>query len=473
MEACLTTSYRLLSVLMPIYNESRTLRTIVGRVLSAPCPVPIELICVDDCSRDNSWEILRELAAADPRVRIFRHEKNAGKAAAIHTAVTHVTGDIVLIQDADLEYDPRDFAALLAPIVEGKADAVFGSRFAFSGQRRVLLFWHAVANRVLTLLTNMFLDLNLTDMETCYKAVRADILLQTPLRAQRFGIEPEITARLAQWGIRIYEVPISYHGRTAAEGKKIGFKDAIEALTTLIRCCFLDTRFTTNEEYFLLQTFRRTRRVSRWDFDKFRPFVGSRVLETGCGIGNFAELLLDRPRLICADGTEFFVEMTRRRFGHLENIRVLKADIGDPSCELDLRDERIDTVVCLNMLEHIDHEAPALKRFYDLLEPGGKLIVMVPANPALMSPCDKALGHRRRYSRESLCAVLTEAGFKINHVSQYNTVGAWAWKFNKWRGRAALTARQIKLFQWLLPVVKAVDAMNIGSGLSLLAVGEK
>ena len=469
----MTTSYRLLSVLMPVYNESRTLRTIVGRVLSAPCPIPIELICVDDCSKDHSWDILKELAATDSRVRIFRHEENAGKAAAIHTAVSQVTGDIVLIQDADLEYDPRDFAALLAPIVEGKADAVFGSRFAFSGQRRVLLFWHAVANRILTLLTNMFLDLNLTDMETCYKAVRADILLQTPLRAQRFGIEPEITARLAQWGIRIYEVPISYHGRTAAEGKKIGFKDAMEALTTLIRCCFLDTRFTTNEEYFLLQTFRRTRSVSRWDFDKFRSFIGSRVLETGCGIGNFAELLLDRPRLICTDGNEFFVEMTRRRFGHLENIRVIKADVADPNVEFNLRDERIDTVVCLNMLEHVDDEALVLKRFYDLLEPGGKLIVLVPADPTLMSPCDQALGHRRRYTRESLSEVISRAGFKISHLQQYNTVGAWAWRFNKWRGRSTLTARQIKLFQWSLPVVKAVDAMKIGKGLSLLAVGEK
>ena len=469
----MTNNYRLLSVLMPIFNESRTLRTIVDRVLSAPSPVPIELICVDDCSRDNSWEILQELATADPRVRIFRHEKNAGKAAAIHTAVTHVTGDIVLIQDADLEYDPRDFSALLAPIVEGKADAVFGSRFAFSGQRRVLLFWHAVANRILTLLTNMFLDLNLTDMETCYKAVRADILLQTPLRAQRFGIEPEITARLAQWGIRIYEVPISYHGRTAAEGKKIGLKDALEALATLLKCCFLDTRFTTNEEYFLLQTFRRTRRVSRWNFDKFRPFIGTRVLETGCGIGNFAEFLLDRPRLICTDGNEFFVDMTNRRFGHLENIRVLHLNMCDPAMTIDLRDEHLDTVVCLNMLEHIEDDMRVLKKCHEILEPGGKLIVLVPANPALMSPCDQTLGHRRRYTQESLRSKLTSAGFKISHTSQYNTLGAWAWRWNKLRGRSALTARQIKLFQWFLPLAKAVDMLHIGGGLSILAVGEK
>ena len=469
----MTTSYRLLSVLMPVYNESRTLRTIVGRVLSSASPLPLELICIDDCSQDNSWEILQSLAAADSRIRIFRHSQNAGKAAAIHTAISHVTGDIVLIQDADLEYDPRDIPVLLAPILEGKADAVFGSRFAFSGQRRVLLFWHAVANRILTLLTNMFLDLNLSDMETCYKAVRADILAQTPLKARRFGIEPEITARLAQWGIRIYEVPISYHGRTAAEGKKIGFKDAVEALTTLLKCCFFDTRFTTNEEYFLLQTFRRTRKVSRWNFEKFRRFIGSRVLETDCGIGNFTEMLLDRSRLICVDGHDFFLEMTRRRFGHLENIRVLKADIAAPMALTDLRDERIDTVVCLNMLEHIQEDGPALRKFYDLLEPGGKIIVLVPANPALMSPCDRALGHLRRYTRVSLAEKMKAAGYQINHLSQYNTLGAWAWRFNKLRGKSVLTARQIKLFQLALPLVKAADALHLGGGLSILAVGEK
>ena len=278
---------------------------------------------------------------------------------------------------------------------------------------------------------------------------------------------------LRQGGIRIYEVPISYHGRTAAEGKKIGFQDAIEALTTLLKCCFLDTRFTSNEEYFLLQTFRRTPRISQWTYEKFRAFLGSRVLETACGIGNFAELLLDRPRLICTDANAFFVEMTRRRFGHLENIRVLQANIADPTVELDLRHEHIDTVVCLNMLEHIPDDTAALQKFHELLEPGGKLIVLVPANPDLMSPCDQALGHQRRYTREMLGSKMTAAGFKIRHSVQYNTLGAWAWRYNKWRGRDTLTARQIKVFQWLLPLAKAIDALPVGSGLSILAVGEK
>ena len=227
-------AYRLLSVLMPVYNEARTLRTIVQRVLNSPITVPMELICVDDCSRDQTPEILAELVARDPRIKVFRHEVNQGKGSAIQTAIAQMQGDLAIIQDADLEYDPNDYPAVLAPILQGKADAVFGSRFASAGQRKVLLYWHGVANHLLTWFTNILNDVNLTDMETCYKAVRADILRQTPLQSKRFGIEPELSTRLAQWNIRLYEVPVSYHGRSVAEGKKIGFKDAFSALLTAV-----------------------------------------------------------------------------------------------------------------------------------------------------------------------------------------------------------------------------------------------
>jgi glycosyltransferase involved in cell wall biosynthesis len=224
----------LLSVLMPVYNEARTLRTIVARVLASPVSLPMELICVDDGSRDGSPEILDALAAKDARIRVIRQPRNMGKGRAIRTAIEHMRGDIGLIQDADLEYDPGDYPALIAPILEGKADAVFGSRFASASQRKILLYWHGVANQILTWLTNILNDINLTDMETCYKAVRADVLKQTPLKSDRFGIEPELTTKLAQWNIRLYEVPVSYHGRTVAEGKKIGWKDAVSAVWTLL-----------------------------------------------------------------------------------------------------------------------------------------------------------------------------------------------------------------------------------------------
>lgn len=466
-------AYRLLSVLMPVYNEARTLRTMVGRVLASQSGLPLELVAVDDCSTDRSWTILRELAASDARIKPLRHARNQGKAAAVRTAIAAMQGDVALIQDADLEYDPRDYPVLLAPILEGKADAVFGSRFAFSGQRRVLLFWHAVANRILTTLTNMLLDLNLSDMETCYKVVRADILRRIPLRAERFGLEPELTSRLAQWNIRIYEVPISYHGRTVAEGKKIGFRDAVEALWTLLKCSCFDRRFTTHNGYYLLQSLRRSRAVNRWIYQHFARHVGSRVLETGCGIGNFTEFLLPAERLVCMDADEFYAEMTSLRFGHLENVCVRHGDLCDPALHPLLAAENCDTIVCHNLLEHRQDDAAVLKSLCDVLAPGGRLVILVPAHGWLYGPCDQSLGHRRRYTAQGLRRLLEPTGLQILHLQEFNRVGAWGWWINKALGRANISAGQIRLFRWLLPLVRVVDACRLGPGLSLLAIVRK
>jgi glycosyltransferase involved in cell wall biosynthesis len=221
-----------LSVVMPVYDEVRTVAESARRV-RAVLP-DVELICVDDASADGSEGILRALEAEGVVDRVLRHPRNRGKGAAVRTGIGAATGDVIVVQDADLEYDPAELAHLLAPIAAGRADAVFGSRF-LGGPHRVLYFWHSVGNGALTLLSNMLTDLNLTDMETCYKMVRADLMKSLDLRSERFGIEPELTARLAQARARIYEVPISYHGRTYAEGKKIGWRDGVAAVWHILR----------------------------------------------------------------------------------------------------------------------------------------------------------------------------------------------------------------------------------------------
>jgi glycosyltransferase involved in cell wall biosynthesis len=231
---------------MPVRNEARTLREIVRRVLQSPIELDIELVCVNDGSTDGSGDLLTQLANeyADSRavISVIHHESGQGKGAAIRSAIKAMTGDIALIQDADLEYDPEDYPKLLGPILSGEADAVFGSRFITGRRRQVHRFWHAQTNRLLTLLCNMVSNLSLTDMETCYKAVRADVLKNMPLVSNRFEIEVELTMRLARQRLRIYEVPISYHGRTAAEGKKIGFTDGLHAVWAIIRFGILDRR---------------------------------------------------------------------------------------------------------------------------------------------------------------------------------------------------------------------------------------
>jgi glycosyltransferase involved in cell wall biosynthesis len=221
-----------LSVVVPVYNERATVETLLRRVRALP--LDLEIVCVDDASTDGTRELLAPLRDEGLIDRLVLQPENRGKGAAVALGIREATGDVIVIQDADLEYDPHDLPALLAPILEGRADAVFGSRF-LGGPHRVLFFWHRVGNGLLTLVSNMFTDLNLTDMETCYKMVRADLLKSLPLQTRRFGIEPELTARLSQARARIYEVPISYHGRTYAEGKKIGWKDGVAAFWHILR----------------------------------------------------------------------------------------------------------------------------------------------------------------------------------------------------------------------------------------------
>jgi glycosyltransferase involved in cell wall biosynthesis len=232
-----------LSVIVPVYNEVATISEIIRRIRAAPVQMPMELIFVDDCSVDGTREFLQGLVtrggSESEEIKVFSHERNLGKGAAIRTAITHVTGKMVLIQDADLEYDPQDYGTLLEPILDGYADVVFGNRF-HGGAHRVLYFWHAVGNRFLTTLCNMMTNLNLTDMEVGYKVFRTEILKQIQLHSSRFGFEPEITVKVAKLGARIYEVPISYHGRTYAEGKKISWRDGIAAFFHIIRYRFFD-----------------------------------------------------------------------------------------------------------------------------------------------------------------------------------------------------------------------------------------
>lgn len=272
-----------LSVVVPVYNEVRTVEQLLEKVREVP--LQLEVIAVDDGSTDGTRDLLPKLEGTLIDTLVM-HEQNRGKGAALRTGFQHATGDVVVVQDADMEYNPREFPMLLQPILSGRADAVYGSRF-LGGPHRVLFFWHSVGNRFLTLLSNMFTDVNLTDMETCYKMVRRELLQTLPLSADRFGIEPELTARLAQARARIYELPISYDGRSYAEGKKIGWKDGVSALWCIIRYNLLGPSAAawTAPEVPLWNTPERLSSISVSHEERSSDGRGSTAQPSGMGAG--------------------------------------------------------------------------------------------------------------------------------------------------------------------------------------------
>jgi len=265
----------LLSILMPVYNERAYLERCVERVVAAPLPAGMqrEIIMVDDCSTDGTRDLIHHLTARfAPLIRPFFQEQNQGKGAAVRRAVQEMRGDYAIIQDADLEYDPNEYERVLMPLLEDGADVVYGSRFAAGPRRKILNYHHALGNLFLTHLSNFFTGLNLTDMETCYKAFRTDVLKTIPLRANRFGIEPEITAKIAKRGCSIYEVPISYHGRSYAEGKKIGWKDGVSALRVILKYWLLDDCYEERYAHQFLADLTKARRFNHWHAQTILPW---------------------------------------------------------------------------------------------------------------------------------------------------------------------------------------------------------
>jgi SAM-dependent methyltransferase len=461
-----------LSVLMPVYNEAPTLRTIVKRVLDSPVDMEIELICVDDASSDDSLAILKDLAGTDKRINVIAQPSNMGKGKAIRTAIDHMTGDIGIIQDGDLEYDPEEYPLVIGPILDGRADAVYGSRFAASPVRRVLFFWHSLGNKVLTALSNMANDINLTDMETCYKAIKADVLHDLRLTSDRFGIEPEITARLARLGVRIYEVPISYHGRTYAEGKNIGWRDGVQALWLIFKFRFIDTRSSTDPGHSTLESLSAAPGVARWTMDQFRSYLGGKVFEAGSGPGNLTGHLIDRESLVVADIDERHVREIEKRFGHLENLLAIRGDLEEPSLYEGLPKD-FDSILSVNVLEHLDNPEVAVSEFYKATRAGGNLLVLVPGHEWLFSDADTALGHRRRFTEQSLRLLLEQAGYEVVELRQFNRLGVLGWYTNKMFRRTDIGPWQARVFGLLLPLARLIENIPFLPGLSLIAVGRR
>jgi glycosyltransferase involved in cell wall biosynthesis len=471
-----------LSVLVPVYNEEYLVAASLSRLLAlekSPHLDRIEVIVVDDCSRDGTPRALEQFRAGlDPASRIqwtfLRHEQNGGKGRAIQTALARATCAITVFHDADLEYHPRDLLRIVQVFVDEEADAVFGSRFAGGEVRRVLLYRHQLGNRLLTFLCNLVTNLNLTDMETCYKAVRTDLLRSIPIVSNDFRIEPELTIKLGKRGARIFEVPISYSGRTYAEGKKINWRDGFAALWAIARFAASDAIYREDEHGSqILARLSRAPRFNAWMADTIRPFCGARVLEIGSGVGNLTRNLIPRSRYVVSDVNPLYLRM-------LEKLRIDRPYLDATYTDVTALDtfprdaQGFDTVICLNVIEHVDDDEASLRNIRSVLREGGRALILVPQGQWNFGTLDEVLGHKRRYDIAGLRALAEKCGFEVQQILEFNRVGTLAWYLNgKLLRRHTFGLFQVMALNALTPLLRLLDAWLPVPPLSLIAVLER
>jgi glycosyltransferase involved in cell wall biosynthesis len=470
-----TTTLSKLSVIIPCFNERTTIQEIVARVLSVDLEgIEKEIVIVDDGSNDGSASVIASLAESEGAVRVIRHPQNLGKGAALRSAQSACTGDYVIIQDADLEYDPNNYPLLLQPLLSGRADAVYGSRFAGGRARRVLLYSHEIGNRFLTALSNLATDFNLTDMSTGAKAFRADLFRSIPICCDGFGFEPEITAKLARLDCRLYEVPIDYHGRSYLAGKKVRWKDGLLMALSIIRFRLSDGLKGVDEGLETLQSMRLARRYNRWVFGRIAPYIGDRVLEAGAGIGNITTHLLDRELVVAADANSSYLQRLASNFSDNPNVDTVKLDLENPDEILKLGEHHFDTIVCVNVIEHLKPDEDVFRSFFEILDPGGRAIILAPQGEWLYGSIDRALGHHRRYSRSEFLQKMEHAGFEIEDIFGINRIAPPFWFLNgRVLRRTSVPGTQVRFFDRLVPLIKIFDGLLPLPPLSIVAIGRK
>jgi glycosyltransferase involved in cell wall biosynthesis/phospholipid N-methyltransferase len=497
-----------LTVLVPVYNEQHLVKTSLARLEAlqgSPHLERVQVVVVDDSSRDGTPAALaafardRGIALAEgppPAPRsgsgpvaatllgggrsgkidwlFLRHERNGGKGTAVQTALARADGDISVIHDADLEYHPRDILRIVRVFVDEGADAVYGSRFAGGEARRVLLYRHELGNRLLTFLTNVATNLNLTDMETCYKAVRTDLLRSIPIISNDFRLEPELTIKLAKREARIFEVPISYSGRTYQEGKKINWVDGFKALWAIFRFTVTDNVYARDEHGSqMLSRLARAPRFNAWMADTVRPFLGSRLLEIGSGTGNLTRELVPREVYVASDVNPLYLHTLENLTSDRPYLSARYTDVTNLA-SFPKVDGGFDSVLCLNVVEHVDDDVGALKNIGSVLSENGRAVVLVPQGPWNLGTLDEVLGHKRRYTEESLRRAAHDAGLEVKRMICFNRVSSLPWWLNgKVMRRRSFGLFQMKMVNLLTPLFRIVDSWLPFPPLSLIAVMER
>lgn len=485
-----------LSILVPIYNERIYLREVFSRICAVSFPrviSSVEIIAINDGSRDGTEEWLRELQndfrerfgkklSIPSSFHFLSHGENRGKGFAVRWGIDCSTGDLVVIQDADLEYNPADYLQLLEPLLSNQAEIVFSNRFS-GAKRRILFFRHALFNKALNLLMNLCSNSGFTDIGSGYKAFKGNLLRSLNLSSERFGIEVELAARAAQTGARIFEVGISYQGRSYEEGKKIGWKDGIAAVFHTVKFVLLDRvpykpgiKQTLNALDVASDLLYKAPLAE--ELERLHLGPEKTALEIGAGIGSITQLLVSKFKTVVASDID--PEMAVRlaeRFHYVEGFSSVVWDAsrraGDPANPQEIRLGKFDLIVAFNVLEHLPDASLAIAEWKKLLTPEGKLLILVPFSKKLFTPVDRAIGHYTRYSKSELTQLFKEQGVQVSRMRYLNPLGILGWVINgKILKRDFLPEGQISLYRAMKPFVSPFERLlEKFVGLSILAVG--
>ncbi|MBL7150392.1 glycosyltransferase [Candidatus Microgenomates bacterium] len=465
-----------LSIIIPVYNEEKTILKILIKVKEADTlGLKKEIIIVDDGSTDGTKAQISKLKLRSNNIiiKMIEHRQNQGKGAAVQSGLKAASGDILLIQDADLEYSPRDYPRLLRPIVEKQTKVVYGSRlmkmkFSLFGKNPTPLPLHYLGNRFLSWATSFLYCAKITDMETGYKVMRKEVYKRLHLAAKRFELEPEITAKILKMGYKILETPITIKPRGYKEGKKISWKDGIKALFVLLKYRFLERDDIEKKYGFDQLTIGK--RYSNWIYQTIKPYLRNPLLEIGCGVGNMTEFMKQEHRVIATDIDPKFLKQAEKRLGVGKNIRFELFNIEKKK----KMEDQVFTIIGINVLEHIKEDEKALENMYNILQPGGRVVILVPALRWLFSSLDKHFGHYRRYTRTELIEKLQKAKFKIEKMHYFNLLGIVYWfilgKILRRKTFFPLTGRTVN---FIVPISQILESQVSPVGLSLLVIAKK
>jgi len=446
-----------LSILIPVYNEARSIRPVLDQVIAATAQVQTELIVVDDGSRDSYCQEVESFAKDHPEVSV-----TLLKGAAVRAVLAKAKGEFCLIADADLEYGAADYAKLLDPLFSGDADMVMGCR-----STRRLGFWQVFANRLLTALASLASGVDISDVGTSYKAFRTSLGKTVPLRSQRFGLDLELIIQFARRHARFMEVPISQSGQR----KKIGVADVLSGIATIVRTRLFSASHT-DPAADMLVAMSRAGNFNRWMADTISPWVRGDAIELGAGIGNLTVLLANNCRSYLATDTDpdHLCEL-RSRTACLPKVKLGMFELSNSSDIAPLK-QTADTVICLNVLEHVADDVSGLQNIYDCLRPGGTAIILVPQGQSAFGTLDEVLEHKRRYSEQELRRKMADAGLEVTHLLEFNRATWPGWYLNsKILRKRTLSRFQLACFDWSVPFWRRVDRALPWPPTSLIAIG--